>query len=96
MLRLFLNGPNVAHSSLPIYGTDTHLRACSRAEIRAEGDVHIKHNAPRTQLMSAMNELENGSMETSVAICGSLVAGLGVAVGASPPHIFKASSAIKN
>lgn len=27
--------PYISHSSLPIYGSDTHLRICSKAEIFA-------------------------------------------------------------
>lgn len=61
MLRLFSSGLLIAHSSLPIYGTDAHLRACSRAEIRAAGDGRMKHNLlglnPRP---CAMNQLGEG------------------------------------
>lgn len=66
MLRLFLNGLNVAHSSLPIYGTDTHLRACSRAEIRAEGERSYKAQraSDSTDVRGAMNELEKRAVWT--------------------------------
>lgn len=60
MLRLFFSGLIIAHSSLPIYGTDMHLRACSRAEIRAAGDSHIKHLGLNL-CPCAMNQLGRGA-----------------------------------
>lgn len=45
--QIVFERPYIAHSSLPIYGSDTHLHACSIAEILA-ADIYIKQKKTHT------------------------------------------------
>lgn len=50
--QIVFERPYIAHSSLPIHCSDTHLRACSKAEIPAPGDVYIKQKTqPRSNVI---------------------------------------------
>ena len=61
MLRLFSKRPRSAHSSLPIYGSDAHLRICSkkkkkkksgRIKKRKEKKKHTHTHTPRPNVSS--------------------------------------------
>lgn len=45
--QIVFERPYIAHSSLPIYGSDTHLHACSIAEILA-ADIYTKQKKKHT------------------------------------------------
>lgn len=45
--QIVFERPYIAHSSLPIYGSDTHLHACSITEILA-ADIYIKLGGKNT------------------------------------------------
>lgn len=101
--QIVFERPFIAHTSLPIYGSDTHLRACSIAEMLA-ADIFIKQTkkAPWPNgFLRKRNDSNNGDnktcMKTSAAMRELRQPGsrFGFA-GASPPQIFEASSAIKN
>lgn len=100
--QIVFERPYIAHSSLPIYGSDTHLRACSIAEMLAADNFLNRQKSTMAQRVSAReNDSNNGDnktcMQTSAAMRERRQPGsrFGFA-GASPPQIFEASSAIKN
>lgn len=101
--QIVFERPYIAHSSLPIYGSDTHLRTCSIAEMLAADFFFIKQTkiAMAQRVSARANDSNNGDkktcMETSAAKRERRQPGsrFGFA-GASPPKIFEASSAIKN
>lgn len=64
--QIVFERPYIAHSSLPIYGSDTHLRICSKAEILA-AEPYKNTRQPNASPSFLLAKYKS-SMKTSVAV----------------------------